>query len=603
MDFYRKHIEEATQVLATLKRKINLLALSRLGVILLGGVILFNMVQTESIWGVVLVFFAVIILFAGLVYRQSMWERQRRRWQAFERINQNELDLQADHAANLYDHGGAYANPNHPYSDDLDIYGAASLYAFVNRCATPQGRKLMAAWLGGPATVDQIRTRQDAVSELAADPKWAQQFQVDLFPAIHDRRDLQALLKQYIGEGRLRFGNRWLRSYVRVAPLLVSGLLIGSFWLPSLLSLGVWLMVANFLATLGAGGQVTRIVGRADKAGSLLNNFSEAINRIESRTWQTEGTRRLSQPLGGSHAPLSVVFKRLSVLLDRLDYRLNMIVGALLNMFFVWDFRQVFELQDWQQAHGNEVLQALDVVAEFEVLNSLAILRMNHPHWAIPRVFESAERQLTFTEMAHPLIPVTQAIANDYTKEDHRIALITGSNMAGKSTFLRTAGVNIVLALCGAPVCARSMDVSVLHLLTYMRIKDSLQESTSTFKAELDRMKLILTTVNEQPYSFLLIDEMLRGTNSVDKYRGSKAIIERLIRDGAMGMVATHDLQLASLEEQHGDAIRNYHFDIQVRDGEMQFDYKLKQGPCAVFNASILLRGIGIEVDPPSTAI
>lgn len=155
----------------------------------------------------------------------------------------------------------------------------------------------------------------------------------------------------------------------------------------------------------------------------------------------------------------------------------------------------------------------------------------------------------------------------------------------------------MVLAFCGAPVCAQAMQVSVMHLITYMRIKDSLQESTSTFKAELDRMRLILDTVRTQPHSFFLIDEMLRGTNSIDKYRGSKAIIERLIQEQAHGMVATHDLQLASLEQSYPGQIRNFHFDIQVRDGEMLFDYKLKDGECKIFNASILLSGIGIEVD------
>src|SRR5690606_15040088 len=157
--------------------------------------------------------------------------------------------------------------------------------------------------------------------------------------------------------------------------------------------------------------------------------------------------------------------------------------------------------------------------------------------------------------------------------------------------FLRTVGTNVVLALCGAPVCATRMEVSVMYLISYMRIKDSLQESTSTFKAELDRMKLILDTVQQEPYSFFLIDEMLRGTNSVDKYRGSKAIIERLIQDEAVGMVATHDLQLALLEEQYPDVIRNFHFDIQVQEGEMLFDYRLKAGACKIFNASMLLKG------------
>ena len=166
--------------------------------------------------------------------------------------------------------------------------------------------------------------------------------------------------------------------------------------------------------------------------------------------------------------------------------------------------------------------------------------------------------------------------------------------MAGKSTFLRTLGINTVLALCGGPVCAESMQVSVVHLFTYMRINDSLNESTSTFKAELDRLQMLLGVVSAANRTFFLIDEMLRGTNSVDKYLGSKAVIEKLISQQGVGLVATHDLQLAKLEEEYPDYIRNHYFDIQVIDGEMLFDYKIKDGECKTFNASMLLRQIGI---------
>jgi DNA mismatch repair ATPase MutS len=168
--------------------------------------------------------------------------------------------------------------------------------------------------------------------------------------------------------------------------------------------------------------------------------------------------------------------------------------------------------------------------------------------------------------------------------------------MAGKSTFLRTIGINTVLALCGAPVCASEMQVSVITIISYMRIKDSLNESTSTFKAELDRLQMLLAAVSNEPKVFFLIDEMLRGTNSVDKYLGSKAVIEQLISKKGVGMVATHDLQIAHLEQKHPDYVRNFYFDIQVIDGEMLFDYKIKHGECKTFNASLLLKQIGIDV-------
>ncbi|MBC7915190.1 MAG: hypothetical protein H7Y07_13815 [Pyrinomonadaceae bacterium] len=193
---------------------------------------------------------------------------------------------------------------------------------------------------------------------------------------------------------------------------------------------------------------------------------------------------------------------------------------------------------------------------------------------------------------------VKKNLSDNFSLENTRkIDIITGSNMAGKSTFLRTVGINAVLAFAGAPVCARSMQITVMNLFAYMRIRDSLNESISTFKAELNRLQLLLEVLKSDGKVYFLIDEMLRGTNSVDKYRGSKAVIEKLVAQKAVGIVATHDLQLAQLEEKYPHYVRNCYFDIQVLNGEMIFDYKLKDGECKTFNASLLLKQIGIEVD------
>ena len=229
---------------------------------------------------------------------------------------------------------------------------------------------------------------------------------------------------------------------------------------------------------------------------------------------------------------------------------------------------------------------------------SLSTLAINYPGWCFPEIAEGPGYTLKAKGLAHPLIAIKKRIENDYELDDtFNIDIITGSNMAGKSTFLRTAGINTVLALCGAPVCAVYMKLSVMTMVSYMRIKDSLNESTSTFKAELDRLQMLLKAVESEQKIFFLIDEMLRGTNSVDKYRGSKAVIEQLISKKGVGMVATHDLQIAELEKKYPAYVRNFYFDIQVIDGEMLFDYKIKHGECKTFNASLLLKQIGIDVE------
>jgi DNA mismatch repair ATPase MutS len=275
-----------------------------------------------------------------------------------------------------------------------------------------------------------------------------------------------------------------------------------------------------------------------------------------------------------------------------------MLVGFFLNLFLLWDIRQVIAIENWKRNNRQNFETAFDVIAEYEALISLASLRINYPEWCFPVIADGLGYTLIASQIAHPLISTDNRVANDYELNDtFKIDIITGSNMAGKSTFLRTIGINTVLALCGAPVCARSMSVSVVTMLSYMRIKDSLNESTSTFKAELDRLQMLLAAVEGDAKVFFLIDEMLRGTNSVDKYLGSKAVIKQLILKKGVGMVATHDLQIADMEKQYPDYIRNFYFDIQVKDGEMLFDYKIKHGECKTFNASLLLKQIGINVE------
>ncbi|MND76547.1 DNA mismatch repair protein MutS [compost metagenome] len=264
----------------------------------------------------------------------------------------------------------------------------------------------------------------------------------------------------------------------------------------------------------------------------------------------------------------------------------------------LWDFRQVLAIIDWKNKYEQEILNSFDTLAKVEAVNSLAIWKRNHPTYVYPIILVNPdEDKIEAQGIYHPLIPNELVVANDYTSNDHRVALVTGSNMAGKSTFLRTIGVNAILAYAGASVAASSFQLPIYKLISYMRIRDNLNESTSTFKAELNRMKFILDTVASHTDSFFLIDEMLRGTNSVDKYLGSRAIIKQLVRLDGKGMVATHDLQLSSLEREFPKDIKNYHFDIQVDEGQMLFDYKLKTGECKIFNASLLLRGIGVDIE------
>ncbi|MBS1527838.1 MAG: DNA mismatch repair protein MutS [Bacteroidetes bacterium] len=543
---------------------------------------------------------ALIILtlsFAWLVSRQSEFERQRVYFSNLAMVNENEIGSITAHQ-NIYNNGEKFADDKHPYSSDLDIFGTESLFQLVNRAATSAGNQKLSNWLKAPAQKEEILSRQQALQEIATKIDRKHGLQARLLFATKENGDqLQQLLKYLHAPFQLT-GERWIVPYIKAAPfLLVLAIAAGYFYHPAYL-LAIVLAFLNIAIQVEKGTAILKSSFLADKIGGLLANYSDVFKIIEAESWTSDRCAQLADQLkkGGT----SEQIRELSRLINKLGYTLIMFFGFLLNVFFLWSLKQVIAIEHWKRTNSSSLDEAFEILAEFEALMSLASLHINYPEWRFPGIAEGRGYTLATRQIAHPLIKSAVRVANDYELNDtFRIDIITGSNMAGKSTFLRTLGINTVLALCGGPVCAASMHVSVMSLVSYMRIKDSLNESTSTFKAELDRLQMLLDAVNSNEKVFFLIDEMLRGTNSVDKYRGSKAVIGQLIRKKGVGLVATHDLQLADLEKQHPDYIRNFYFDIQVTDGEMLFDYKIRQGECKTFNASLLLKRMGIDVDSP----
>ncbi|WP_223857700.1 MutS-related protein [Sphingobacterium micropteri] len=594
---YQERIQHTKDEIQRLHKAINKNSFARLFVIIGGGALLFYLVQKENVLLLALAVLAIVLGFAYLIRRQSKLEKQHADAVAFLRVNENEITLR-DTRLTLYDDGIKFEDGRHPYTSDLDVFGQFSLFSLLNRCATTLGVAKLAEWLQCASSKQEIEDRQVAVAEIATDLDWSQHFQARLLFNTQQEIDIKSFLASYFKGAGLTFGNAFMRFYVPITPfLLLAGVLFSLFVMPIWTGLLLWGLVHLFW-TLGMAGKVSLFSSRIDKVGQILAAYAEGLVLVEEKTFKAAANRHLQQQLCPEGKPLSMAFQELSKLINNLDARNNMLVGAVLNIILLWDFKFVMKIVSWKSKYEASILEAFDVVAEFEALNSLAILKRNHSSWATPELLSNTtDDKILAVEMAHPLIPVSQSVANDYSNEHHRIALITGSNMAGKSTFLRTVGINAIMAYAGAVVCASEFRLPIYNFISYMRIKDSLNESTSTFKAELDRMKFILDTVEQDKDSFFLIDEMLRGTNSVDKYLGSRAIIRKLTDREGKGMVATHDLQLASLEEENKGKIENYHFDIRVEEGEMLFDYKLKHGRCTVFNASLLLKGIGIDVE------
>jgi len=592
---YQGHAANAAAEAKRFKEQANSYSLMRLLVFFLMAISVYAGIEADSFSIIAISFVVLLLCFAWLVQRQSIYEKKRKYYTDLERVYNNEIDSITD-GTNIYDTGSRYSNEKHFYTSDLDIFGRASLFGLINRAATSVGNDKLAAWLSAPAGRDIILLRQQAAEEIAGKGQWKPELQtLLLFANGTDVNRFQQLFS-YLKSPLNIPGEKVLSKYITIAPVLLSAAIVGAFFSPIFQLITLVLAAANLVIVSSKGSYIVKSSFIADKISDVLAAYAVAFDKIETENWDAALNKELAGRIIVKHTSKNIA--QLARLIHKLGYNLVMIVNFVLNVFFLWALKQVIAIEKWKRDNYHDLEEAFDIIAEFEALYSIAGLRINYPEWAIPKIAEVEGYTLSGEALAHPLIKASGRVENDYELTNtFKVDIITGSNMAGKSTFLRTVGINSVLALCGAPVCAKSMQVSVITLVSYMRIKDSLNESTSTFKAELDRLQMLLAAVENEPKVFFLIDEMLRGTNSVDKYLGSKAVIEQLIKKKGVGMVATHDLQIARLEDKYPDYVRNFYFDIKISNGQMLFDYKLKSGECKTFNASLLLKQIGIDVN------
>ncbi|WP_443937910.1 MutS-related protein [Pedobacter sp. MW01-1-1] len=593
---YQNTTKQAQKNLGIAKKQIDRYSLLRMALFALEifFIVLFAKAETgEEIAFRFFLLFVPVIAFAWVVKKQSVLDRNVSYLNRLIWVYQNELNMLGN-KANGYADGSLFEDDNHPYLSDLDILGKSSLYALINRCSTVFGEKILANHLSFLSSKMDILSRQEAVQEIHLDIERTFDFRAILREHESTQIDrIKQKLNTNLKHDLVFTHKSFLRFYVKIVPFIMIGLALGATLLnPVLWRFFVLMGIFNGALTFYFSKQINKLYHGFTGGANALKSYGEAITWTENKEWKS----RYIQSLFGNGEKVSAQINQLSAIIAAFDARLNIVVSSILNLFLLWDVRCCIQLDEWHKKSSANVENGLDRIGYFEELISLATLSYNHPNWVFPTIKD--DFCLQATTLGHPLIATEKRISNNFClTEQPTVDIVTGSNMAGKSTFLRTVGINLVLAYLGAPVCADEMTASLFSLNTYMRIRDSLNESTSTFKAELNRLKMILNNVAQQPDAFVLIDEMLRGTNSKDKYLGSKVFIEKLILEKTPALFATHDLQLADLSEDYPHAVRNYHFDIQIEAGEMAFDYKLKHGPCSTFNASILLKEIGLSLD------
>jgi len=597
INYYKQQVQSAEKQWQHFSKLVNTYSFLRLFVIAMAIFAIYQSVQSESVFLTEVCILLSMLAFAWLVSKQAVVDKEKEFYSRLKKVNENELDSIC-HNKNFYNDGADYQDDEHIYTSDLDIFGKGSLFHLLNRSATAAGNEKLAGWLKQRAATSEILQRQLALKELAEHKDWLQQYKARLLFAKDDKENEVAKLFLYLKEPEESF-HPFLKKYLKVSPWLLLTFAFAGYLIPALIIPAALIGVINSIIVMANSVKINKADRFIGKASKTFYNYSETFKVVEQQHFKAEYLVSLSlikNKIQG-HA-FHKKIKELSSLSNKLEYRLNIFVGPVLNFLFAWDVKQLIAIDRWTEENTTTVEQAFDDLSTIEALASLCSLHTNYPNWSFPEIAEESAYTYTAVNLGHPLIPVDKRVFNDFTLEnDFKVDIITGSNMAGKSTFLRTLGINAVLALAGAPVCAQKLKVSNMLIFTYMRIKDSLNEGTSTFKAELNRLKLLLKTLQTNEKVYFMIDEMLRGTNSVDKYLGSKAIIEQLISQRAVGIVATHDLQIARLEEKYPDYVRNFYFDIHIINNEMLFDYKIKKGECKTFNAAILLKQLGIRFE------
>lgn len=510
----------------------------------------------------------------------------------------------AERAAAVYDRGIARAEDrwvgigatgdhfreiDHVFADDLDLFGRGSLFELLSTARTPIGEATLARWLTVPASVECIRDRQQAVRELSRN--------LDL------REDLAVLGNDV----RIPKDASQLLAWAEAAPVQVSSAIrIGAFLLMLAaigavvvgFALDLWTPLVLIIAVEGVIAwrwrkRIEQIVEPVSGAAADLALASVLLGRAEREKFDSARLRAVIAGLETKGESPSHAMARLKTLVNWADSRHNMLV-RFLDVPLLYSLQVTFAVEKWRRVHGRSVRRWLDALGEIEALQSLATYAYEHPDDPFPDVVARDTPLYVGEELGHPLLPTKTCVRNSVALGDAvQVLLVSGSNMSGKSTFLRTIGINAVLAMAGAPVRARSLRLSRLRVGAAIRVTDSLQQGKSGFYAEITRLRQIMDLASNDRCVLFLADELLHGTNSHDRRIGAEGLVRALLERGAIGVVTTHDLALTALADER---IRNAHFQDELRDGRMIFDYKLHDGVVTKSNALELMRSVGLDV-------
>jgi DNA mismatch repair ATPase MutS len=608
---YKRRIKGYEKLQTKQKSAANRLSNNRLITAILGVVISYLLYQNVSSSIGIAAGLFTIILFGYLAIQHKHVRTQLKYAEILSGLNHKGLKRLTGAWVTFPDSGAEFKEEEHPYASDLDLFGQASFFQWMNAAQSPLGRETLKNVLRHPPKYRQeIRERQEAVIELAAKLSWRQRFEAEgVF--VSDTYQPNEPLLEWVEQTHEEYLQPAVKLGMRVLPavtllmVLLYALQLSVPWQVPVLLVGIQILLLRVY-----GKERSKTLSMVRRYEASLKTYAEMLKHLEKQNFNSEWLEKRQRVLLDEHGhPAYKQIQRLSKLVEWISNRENAMF-MLINILILWDYQCMIELEAWKKKSGRLLKTWLEVIAEVEALSSLSNIRFDQPEWVMPQIQEDlsyttvvssktseALNGLSAINMGHPLLTKGR-VANDFNlRKPSGIGLITGSNMSGKSTFLRTVGSNLILAYTGAPVCAEQFSCSLMNLWTCMRVSDNLEQSISSFYAEILRIKKIVHAAKNDKPVFFLLDEIFKGTNSHDRHQGAIALINQLQKEGALGLVSTHDLELGELERESKGQIRNYHFREYYENQEIRFDYKLRTGISTTRNALYLIKLAGIEMD------
>ena len=593
--------------LLKLSKLLNRISFLRLFIFVISSIILIYLFSINLITPIFIVFPISIICFALVIKHHNKIAYLRKHTSFLKRINESEI-LREKCNLEEFDTGHKFINHNHPYTSDLDIFGQHSIFQLVNRTTTESGMILLSEWLSEPAPNYEIHDRQKAIKELSQKLDWRQDFQASGMHFQNKKSDYYKLL-DWIESPIVLL--KYRRIYIAVAIILPVLLLLSFyFFMDNLispnryiyLSLIILVLFINYMILRKVNPLAEDIVDTSTENLNTLRGYRTLINKIESESFKSKKLYELQSILiKGKYSAYNEI-NRLCRILDFSHQRpiKKQSIGGnhfyfILNFFLLLDIYLIIGTEKWKSKNKAFLKPWSRVVSEFEAINSLAGFCYSNPSYTFPQL-EEKNNYIHFESLGHPLINSNKRVCNNFHSEGQGdIVMITGSNMGGKSTFLRAVGVNLVLSLAGAPCCTKNGQVSNLKLYSSMRTQDNLKKGISSFYAELSRIEKMLKLIESSQNTFFLLDEMFKGTNSEDRHKGGFSLINQLSKLKTSGIIATHDIELAKLSG-NKRLVTNYSFNSEIKDNLMIFSYELHPGICNDFNASELMEKSGIKI-------